>query len=292
MGMATLADFVGKFDAEVASWGDPKEGRVLLGEHQLVLAAEKDKKIAIPLSSVFDINFDASPQIFDQLPGTPITIAYETSGNRQVAVIASDESTAQKFYTVLFKVILNGSQVVIKHPSRRGGRVTKMPFHTGSLTLSNGGVQLSSDNVTVQIQPAAVTSFDREKREVNANERPIFVVRHMQDGTAVTTLVATDSSRTLSLLGRYLRRHYDELMASLSGISLTQEEIETLVTIYSTGGGSVSLLAGVVDAGPSGVKRLLQSLHQDSLLKPTENGAELTTRGQVVVNHYMERVNE
>jgi len=292
MGKATLADFVGKFDAEVAGWDDPKEGRVLLGEHQLVLAANKDNKVSIPLSSVFDITFEANPQIFDSLPGTPVTIAYEHDGTRSVAVVASEESTAQKFYTVLFKTVLNGTSVVIKHPSRRGGRVTNMPFHSGTLSLSQGGVRLTSENVTVQIEPSAVTSFDRERREVNGQERPIFVVRHMQDGTAVTTLVATDSNRTLSLLGRYLRRHYDELMSSLSGISLTEVEIETLVTIYSAGGGSVGVLAGVVDAGPSGIKKLLQSLHQNALVRPTDGGAELTTRGQVVVNHYMDRVNQ
>lgn len=292
MGKSTLADFVGKFDAEVAAWDDPKEGRVLLGEHQLVLAANKDDKITIPLSSVFDINFDASPQIFDPLPGTPLTIAYEKDGNRAVAVVATESDRAQKFYTVLFKAVLNGTSVVIKHPSRRGGRVTNMPFHSGTLTLANGGVQLRSDNVTVKIEPSAVTSFDRERREVSGQHRPIFVVKHMQDGTAVTTLVATDSNRTLSLLGRYLRRHYDELMASLSGISLTEEEIETLVTIYSAGGGGIGVLSGVVDAGPQGIKKLLQSLHQDALVRPTDGGAHLTTRGQVVVNHYMDRVNE
>jgi helix-turn-helix protein len=292
MGEATLADFVGKFDAEVSGWDDPKEGRVILGEHQLVLAAEKDDKVSIPLSSVFDINFDANPQIFDPLPGTPLTVAYEHDGGRSVAVIASEEATALKFHTVLFKTILNGTGVVIKHPARRGGRVTNMLFHSGTLSLSQGGVRLTSDNATVQIEPSAVTAFDRETRDVSGKNRPIFVVRHMQDGTALTTLVATNSNRTLSLLGRYLRRHYDELMSSLAGINLTEVEIETLVTIYSTGGGSVGVLAGVVDAGPRGIKKLLQSLHDDALVRPTDGGAELTTRGQVVVNHYMDRVNQ
>jgi Mn-dependent DtxR family transcriptional regulator len=39
------------------------------------------------------------------------------------------------------------------------------------------------------------------------------------------------------------------------------------------------------------VKTLLQSLHEDGLLRPTSGGVELTTRGQVVVNQYLERVN-
>jgi helix-turn-helix protein len=291
MGKSTLADFSGAFASETAGWEGPREGRVLLGEHQLVLAASRDEKVTVPLQSVFDINFDSRPQIFDPLPGTPLTIAFEDDGGRSVAVIGSEESTARKFHTVLFKAVLNGSDVTIKHPARRGGRVTGMPFHSGELALAQGGVRFVTGGITVQIEPSSVTAFDREMRRVESEQRPVFVVRHMQDGTAVTTLAATDSARMLSLLGRYLRRHYDRLISSLEGVSLSETGIEALVTVYSASGG-LSILAGVLDARPKEVKRLVQSLRRDGLLEPTEDGPALTTRGQVVVNHYVDRVNE
>jgi len=291
MAQATLADFAGTFNAETADWDGHTEGRVLLNQGQLVLAASRDDKTAIPLSAVFDINFDSLPGVFDPVPGTPLTIAYRKGGQRSVAVVGSEESTARKFYTVLFKAVLNGTEVVIKHPARRGGRVTNMPFHSGELSLSQGGVRFTTDGASVRIDPSAVTSFDRESREVNGSPRPVFVVRSMQDGTAVTTIAATDSPRRLSLLGRYLRRHYDELLSSLAGISLSEREVEVLVTIYSTDGGN-EMLTGVLEASPNQVKQLLQSLGRRSLVRPTGDGPELTTRGQVVVNHYMERVNQ
>jgi len=291
MGMSTLADFSGTFDTEVADWDRHRDGRILLGEHQLVLAASRDEKVTIPLSSVFDINFDSQPGIFDPVPGTPVTIAFDADGGRSVAVVSAEEATARKFYTVLFKAVLNGSSVIVKHPARRGGRVTDMPFHSGRLRLSTGGVEFETGGVSVRIEPAAVTAFDRETREVNGERRPVFVVRHMQNGTAVTTLAATDSARTLSLLGRYLRRRYDQLLSSLAGISLSETEIEALVTVYSAPGG-IGMVAGVLDAQPKTVKRVVRSLHRNGLLEPTDDGPALSTRGQVVVNHYMDRVNE
>lgn len=291
MGKTTLADFAGTFTAEAVDWDEQVEGRVLLGEHQLVLAKSSDEKLSIPLSSVFDINYDARPELFDPLPGTPLTVAFEWSGQRSVAVVASEAETAKKFYTVLFKAVLNGTDVVIKHPARRGGRVTSMPFHRGELALANGGVRLATDGVTVTIEPAAVTSFDRELPDVDGEQRPAFVVRHMQEGTAVTTLAATDSSRTLSLLGRYLRRHYDRLTSSLSGVSLSETQVEALVTVYSMDA-NMPMLASVLGATAKEIKRLCHSLHQGGLLQPADDGPELTTRGQVVVNHYLDRVNE
>ena len=291
MGKSALADFVGTFNAEVGEWNEHKEGRVLLGDNQLILAASKDDKVSIPLSSIFDINIGSGPRNFDPLPGTVLTIAHDSSQGRVVAAVSGDEATIEKFQTVLFKAVLNGQSVVVKHPARRGGRVTDAEYLPGKLSLGSGGVHFDLGRETVSIEPTAVTSFDREKREVNGTERPLFVVRHMQDGTALTTHAATESARTLSLLGRYLRRHYDKLMASLQGISLREQEVETLVTIYSTQGMDVSL-SDVVDANPKQVKQLLRSLASDGLVRSSSAGPQLSTKGQVVVNHYMDRVNQ
>jgi helix-turn-helix protein len=289
MVQSTVADFVATITDETAEWDQPRQGRVLLGSGQLVLALSESDRVTIPLSSVLDINVGFVPQLFDAVPGTPVTVAYERDGSRSVAVVSGDETTIENFHTVLFKVILNETTAVFKHPARRGGRVTDSQFVPCSVSLSSGQVVFETETERVSVSPSSVTSFDRESREINGDTRPAFVLRHMQDGTALTTVAAMGSSRTLSLLGRYLRREYDQLMASLQDISLTEPEVETLVTLYSTRGANVAV-GNVVDVQGS-VKALLQSLHEDGLLRPTSDGVELTTRGQVVVNQYMERVN-
>lgn len=290
MGQTALADFVGTFDAETVSWDDYRKGRVLLNDRQLILAASREETESVPLDTIFDIRLDTTPRAFDPPTDRPLTVAYEMSGKRAVAVVTAEESTIEKFSTILFKAVLNGTRVSVKHPARRGGRVTDSTFETGKLTLEQGGVTFKTNTQRVTIEPSAVTSFDRDRRTVAGRDRPVFVVRHMQDGTALTTLAATESARSLSILGRYLRRHYDELMASLRDVSLSETEIETLVTIYSTEGTSASL-SNVVSEEPAAMKRLLHSLNEKALVRPGDTGPELTTKGQVVVNHYLEHVN-
>lgn len=286
----TLADFTGAVQAESGDWDGPRNGRVHLGRDTLRLGVAEEDSVEMRLEDIFDITMGSTPRILEPVPDTPLTIAYDDWGQRAVAVVSAPESTIRKFNTVLFKVVLNGSPMTVKHPARRGGRVTGTSFEDAELRLVGGGVAFETDGQTVEIEPAAVVDFDRESRAVEGSKRPVFVVRHMQDGVAMTTLAATDAARTLSLLGRYLRRHYDRLMTSLQGIQLGTQEVETLVTIYSTDGSTVSL-GRVLDTDPGEVKELLRSLHGHGLITPGASGPELTTKGQVVVSHYLERVN-
>jgi len=289
MSNGVLADFVGVFNAETADWDGHRDGRVLLGRNQLVLAASEDERVSIPLGSVFDVNPAGATRTFEPVPGTSITVAFESGGDRAVAVVGGDDATIEKFVSVLFKAILNGAGVVVKHPAKRGGRVTDAPFRPGKLVLGSNEVAFETGAGTTRVELASVTDFGRETRAVDGDDRPTFVVRHRREGAALTTIAATESPRTLSILGRYLRQRYDELLSSLSDLSLGETEIETLVTLYSTNG-DVSL-AGVLGMEPPQVKQLLGSLHRQRLVHRTDGGPELTTRGQVVVNHYLERVN-
>lgn len=287
---SVLADFAGYFDVETADWEGPVEGRVVLGKGQLVLAASDEDKVTIPLSSVFDVNVDYKPNIFDPIPGSPVTVAYRNGGNRVAAVISEDETTIRKFTAVLFKGILNGTHATIKHPAKVGGRVMDTGYKAGILSLQSGAVQFDTDEGPVSITLDSVVDFDRDTRPVDGEQRPVLEVSHMNNGKALTTLAATDSQRKLSILGRYLRRRYQKQMASLENLSLSEAETETLATIYSAGDMDVSL-ASVLGVEPKKVKRILHGLHEKGLIESSNGGPMLTAKGQIVVNHYLERVN-
>jgi len=288
---SVLADFVGYLTAETADWDDPIEGRVLLSETQLVLVKDEDTKETIPLDSVFDINPGSSPQFIDSLPGWPVTIAYQTGPDRATAVIAADETTSKKFETVLFKSILNGTYTVLKHPSKIGGRVLDTEFQGGIMGLSANTVTFDIDEGPVEMPLDAIVDFSREQQQVNGDERPVLVVSHMDNGEALETVVAVDSTRKLSILGRYLRGTYQTLLASLREMSLTDPETEALTTIYSTGDMDIDL-PNVLGMAPKQVKRILQSLHGNGLIESGNTGPVLTAKGQIVVNEYLEQINE
>lgn len=286
---SVLADFTARVAVETKDWDAGGKARVLLNETALVLATGEDDRLTIPLSGVLDINRGV-PAIFDALPGTPVSVAYRDGNARRVATVAPDERTAEKFATVLFKALLSGTTVVLRHPAKVGGRVVDSSFHGGILSLSADSVQFETDEGPVSIPLGAVVDFDRQERTIEGSDRPVLVVSHVDDGTALTTVAATESSRELALLGRFLRQEYQTVIDSLSELRLAESETEMLTTLYSAGDMDVSLPA-VLDTDPKRVKRILHALHEKGLVESGENGPVLTARGRIVVNEYLERVN-
>jgi helix-turn-helix protein len=288
---SVLADFPARFAVEDDAIDGPAEGRVVLGRDQLVLVATEEQKVTIPLTAIGDVNVGSVPRVFDPLPGTPVTVAFDRHGDYQVSLVAADESTVEKFVTVLFKALLNGIHATIVHPAKLGGRVLDTDPRGAILSLQANAVQFETEEGAVSVRLDSVIDFTRETRSLGGREGPTLVVDHMQNRDAVTTLAAIQSPRKLGLLGRFLRREYRQLMSRLDQLSLSEVETEVLTAIYSTGDQDLSL-TGMLDLSGERVKRVLHALHKKGLIESGNSGPALTPMGQVVVNQYLERVNE
>ncbi|GGN99242.1 MULTISPECIES: CheF family chemotaxis protein [Haloarcula] len=291
MSESVIADFVGQFNSEVASRGDPVKGRVVLSQKRLVLAASEDDKLTIPLDAIFDIAIGQVPPDLGDFFDSTVTIAFEKGGRRLVAAIEADDEKIEKFGTLLFKAIINGTETTVKERARVGGRVTDDEFQSARLFLTPGSVEFRRGDDTFAIDLETVSDFDRTSREIAGGTRPVLVVRHMQNGTAVTTLAALASSRKMSILGRYLRREYSGLMEELQNVDLTKDKKEVLVAMYSTGDMEGMPLAGILGKDSAAVSMLLQDLEADGLIQDGSDGPTLTPKGQVVASRFLEDVN-
>ncbi|MEA5385818.1 CheF family chemotaxis protein [Haloarculaceae archaeon H-GB2-1] len=121
MSESVIADFVAKFNSEATSQVDPVKGRILLSQKRLVLAASaRDDKLTIPLSKIFDIAVGHVPPDLGDFFNSTVTIAFDHKDRRIVAAVEASDEKIQKFSTVLFKAILNGTEMTIKHPARMG----------------------------------------------------------------------------------------------------------------------------------------------------------------------------
>jgi helix-turn-helix protein len=288
---SVLADFTATFNSETETLSTPAEGRILLGSDQLVLAVSDDEQERIPLSAIVDITIGSVPKVFDPLPGTPISIALKHDGKHRSVLIAADEATIEKFATVLFKTMLNGASATIKHPAKLGGRVLDTEYQGGILGVDANAVKFETDDGPVIIKLDGVIDFSQGTQVVDGHKRSVLMVDHVQGDETLTTVAAMESSQQLAILGRLLRREYQKQMESLKELSLSGTETEVLTTIYSTGDRDISL-SNVLGIEPKQVKQLLHGLHEEGLIESGDNGPILTAKGQVVVNHYLERVNE
>jgi len=285
-----LADFAAYLAVERDDWDTPTRGRVILEESQLVLVAGEGDRLTVPVRSIFDVSVETLPRVFDSMPGRPVTVAYREGSTRAAVAVAADEETVSKFTTVLFKMLLNGTPVTVRHPAKVGGRVVDSAFRGGLLSVTTSAVEFETEEGPVTVPLRSVIDFDRETRDVNGEDRPVLVASHMDNGEALGTVAAMDSARKLSILGRYLRRHYQQVLASLEDIQLSDPETETLATIYSTGDMAVSLTS-VLNEDASTVRRLLHALHEKGLVASEDGNPVLTAKGRIVVTQYLERVN-
>lgn len=288
---SVLADFAAQFTVETKDWDGPQNGRVRLSETRLILAVDEDETASIVLGTIFDVTIGTMPQFIDSMPGTPVTIGFREGTTYRTAVVSADEETSEKFRTVLFKLLLNGTYTTLKHPAKVGGRVLDTSFRASLLSLESGCVRFDTDEGPVTLPVKAVIDFDRQTHTIEGEQRPVLVVSHVEAGDTLTTLVATDSTRKLSLLGRFLQRDYRAVIASLQSLQLSEQETEALTTLYAIGDASVSL-PSVLALDTQTVRRLLQALHQKGLIESGEHAPVLTARGQIVVTEYLERVNE
>jgi helix-turn-helix protein len=288
MSESVIADFVGQFNASVLERTEPETGRVLLSEKRLVLVTDQGK-VTIPLTDIFDVAVGHVPPDLGDFFKSTVTIAFRYDDKRHVAAIEADDEKIDKFSTVLFKAILNGTAMTVKHPARVGGRVTGKEFVTANLFLKPKQVEFKGPDASFTIDLSTVSGFDRKQREIAGQKREVLVARHMKDAQAITSLAAMDSSRKMGILGRYLRLEYSDIVSDLTDVDLSEEETELLVAIYSSGPG-ISLTS-VLDIDPSQVTMMLNDLEKDGLVADSEEGTELTPKGRIVVSDQIEDVN-
>jgi helix-turn-helix protein len=283
-----IADFVGRFYLTDMDRSEPVRGRIMLSPKRLVLAGEDDK-VTIPMGAMFDVSVGHVPPEMRGFFSDTVTIAYNTDSGRRMAVVEGDGDTIEKFATVLFKAHLNGREVTVEHPARRGGRVVDSPAKQARLTVNDGTLSFDSGDGSFTIDLATVTNFEKERRTLGGESRPALSVSHVPRTTSLVSVVALSSDRVMNLLGRYLRLEYSDIVESLSDVSLSDEEVQVLLAIYSAGEGVDPL--EVVAADASQTTMVLNGLREKELVVDGDEGTELTPKGRVVVNSRLEEVN-
>lgn len=287
MSESVVADFIGRFFAPGVT-GEPPTGRIILSQRRLVLAADGLKE-TIPLSSVFDAKLGQVPPEMAGYFNDTVTVAYRIGDEHRVAAIEGSGANIDRFGTVLFKVLLNGTDVLVRHPARIGGRVTDASPSRATLKLQHGSLTFEREDSPFTVDLGAVVSVERADRDLGNGPHPVVTFRHIDEGTAVTSEVGIDSARKTNLLGRYIRLRYADVQEELADVSLDGDELEVLVALYSAG--ESASLSAVVDVEPQRLTMLLNGLAAEGIVVDTDGGTKLTAKGRVVVGQRLESVN-
>jgi helix-turn-helix protein len=289
MTSSVVADFLAHFVDGADPDADPRQGRVLLGEDQLVIVASADERIRIALDSVFDVALGEVPEALRPHFDGAVVLGYERDDERRTVVVESESDVADRFADALFKTILNGTEATIRHPALEDGRVRDPePFHA-PLYVTDDGVSLRGDGVTLTIDPGDVVGFGRTRDTIAGRECQLLQVRHLDADRVLSTHLAIDSGRKRALLGRYLYREYGEAVSTVRDLDLSTEETRALVALYA--GADPSALESVLgeDAPPS--PHLLETLAERDLLSDADSGT-LTRTGKIAADEFAARIAE
>lgn len=285
---SVVADFTGRVHTQDLRANEPVPGRVLLSQRRLVLASESGRT-TIGLKNVFDVAVGTVPNDLRSFFSDTVTIAYVDGDAKRTAVIEGEPDPMDRFQRILFKALLDGVTVRVRSPAKVGGRVVDGNDRTATVSLDDGAVGFVDCEDSFTIDLSTVIDFDRSERTVAGTSRPTLSITHAPETGAITSLVSVGSDRTLSVLGRYVKLEYAEVMEDVRELDLTDEELEILVSLYSAGGeASISTL---VTGDATQTSMILEELREGGLVADGETATALTPKGQMIVNTYHEQVN-
>ena len=288
MGESVVADFVGRVHTADVTGNEPVAGRVLLSQRRLVLATD-DVRTTVPLSSVFDVAVGTVPSDLQSFFSDTVTVAYTDGDARRTAVIEGNPEPMERFTTVLFKALLHDVTATIRHPAKVGGRVTDVTDQRAAIKLDDGMMSFVSCPEPFSIGLSTVVDYERLQRTLDGETRPTLSVRHVPEGSPVTSLITVPSERTLNVIGRYVKLEYGEVMEDVYELDPTEEELQILVTLY-TADGDVTV-SDIVTGDATRASMVLEGLWDRGLVVDGEGGPRLTPKGQMVVSTYLESVN-
>jgi helix-turn-helix protein len=283
------ADFLANFVQGSDPDADPRQGRILLGEDQLVIAAATDERVTIDLESVFDVALGEVPAALRPHFDGAVVVGYERGEERHTVVVESESDVADRFADALFKVILNGTTATVRHPAREDGRTRDPAPFQAPLTITDDGVSLRRSGETLRIDPGDVVGFGRTRDTLDGRDRQLLQVRHVDGDRVLSTHLAIEAARKRSLLGRYLYREYGEALSDVRELELSVAQTRALVALYA--GADPSALASVLGEDAPPTPRLLDTLADRDLLTGAESG-QLTRTGKIAADEFAARIGE
>ncbi|WP_049970239.1 CheF family chemotaxis protein [Haladaptatus cibarius] len=289
MSETVIADFVARFSLDTRETAEPIKGRIILSQKRLVLATS-ESKTTVPITAVFDVSVGHVPGDLEEFFQDTITVAYEGDDRRNTVVIeAQSDDHVARFKVLLFKAMLSGTPVMVKHPARVGGRVTGNEFQSGKLRIQPGKVEFLGVSRPFVVDLSGVTYFQKQDRDVGGTKRTVVAIRHTTDGQTMTSEFAVADDRKLNLLGRYLRLEYGEISQQAERINVTEQEMEALVAIYS--GASSGNLAGTLGIDAGSAAMVLTEIEKKELVEEGSGGLSLTPPAKMIVSDRIEKVN-
>lgn len=277
--------------------GQPVGCRVFLGPESLLLIHDDDEMAPsdakqIDLASVVGQSIDYVPSQLDDTFESTVGVAYDEGDGQTIAVLALTGNKRVTLANIIFKQVLSECPVFVTHPAKRGGRVTDNEPVAGKLTVDNRSLSITTtDDGTpdFSIRLADIMHIDTERQVIDGDDRWSLSIKHLTDDGAVNSKITARDDRQYKLLRQFAKREYKKRKQRLKKLSLSDDEKEVLVALYSAS--NQMDISMVIEQDADEFQAIIDSLTSSGLVRRGGSGAELTGLGRVAVNRKIEDVN-
>ena len=107
---STIADFPARMNLADESETALTEARVMMSRERIVVSAE-DTLVTAPITRISDLAVGNAPPDLDIGEQRPVSIAYDRDGTTKVVTIAANPDHVDRFVELLFRLLLDGTQV-------------------------------------------------------------------------------------------------------------------------------------------------------------------------------------
>ncbi|WP_276273117.1 CheF family chemotaxis protein [Haloarcula litorea] len=239
----------------------------------------------IALDNVFDATVGPPPQAAaGVLSGTVLTVGFERDGDREVLFVSTDEETLTTVAGLLYRRLLDGKEVAVRHPAEIGGRVTEATYDIGRLHVVPERVGCSKIQHPFDVELGSIVDFYRSEEELLGDRQPVIHIQYVREGVAVSLDLALNPPRLQHLLGRHLQRRYVETRREVRGLDVPPAGVRALVRLYSLQGSAHP--KAVLDGGQERAEAVLRGLLRQDLVEASDGEVALTSRGWILVTEY------
>jgi len=238
------------------------------------------------LKEIFDVRLGQPPQAArEAFSGTVLTIGFERDGHRVVVFVDGTESTLQQVSGLLFRRLLDGTEVAITHPTTIGGRVTDRQTEIGTLRITPGNIGCTGITVPCNVELDSVVGVNRSEKELLGRTEPTVELQYVEQGVVVGADLSLNPPRKLNLLGRYLRRKYSRIRRRVRHMNPPDQAIRVLTRLHAHGGTTTS--GAMLERASNDPEALLRYLLTNDFVELDAGEIQLTMPGWVLVSERM-----
>lgn len=200
MSKNVVADF-GAFvsvtvDGETAF--ETRDGRIVMTRTGIVVAGESSKQ-KLRLDSLMEFDFRTVPPEWEQFFDDLVGIRFDEDGSEYVVTVGTDTAVADRFVTVLLKLLLDDTMAGIRQ------RTAPLADDAdGETSAAETAVTLLPQSERISFDDDDLHALDIETVTGVSDTDEGILVRHLYDGGRVTTEITPETDRGAKFLRTYL----------------------------------------------------------------------------------------